>query len=436
MEQSPSTPLLPGLIDFKMLVQEFPPDLRDAIVAFTAGRRRREQLVIARPGTAAAIASGYGTDKQRERACRLIDDGAPLAEIHAVLGIPAYFAKLPPRAFRQPVRHVPGNSLFNEALAHSVPCDASRAADWLAHVQIADLYGDAKFVKWTARFSAFDANDTSLDEWRLLAAFAWFSARPELPAAKCIPRRWSPNMSLANAVQCMGGFVRGIMRDVRLGGTGFSDCWVPGGRTRLFRFAPITTAERLDQAATELKNCARIYDIPLALDTSRLFTIHDARQGDALIGMLELKLDRSELHGVMVNEWRLYRSGYRTVTVEAHILRWLAESPARPGVALMAGNDPDWEVARLERQLGPYIAAKRAGDWLDPSRPKACLQTLRRASLGFRWTDRFASDDSGPARRWYEEVHRRIRPDVFLSFAAERVRGGENQTQERRHAAS
>lgn len=355
-------------------IMRFPAGMRDLIVTFALGSYRRAQLVVSRPGTAFAIATGCGGVTKCARALEMIDAGEKIEAINGLLAIPRYFSRLPPEAFRKPIRHIPNNPQFNEVLNQNLPPTPALASGWLERLQIADLLGDPALVRWFARLTIPRDNDGTNPGWKPLAFLAWLSERPHLPAADLVKSPWNDTMPLKHAIASLRSFDRALARRLRLSGAGLQDCWVAAGRTARYLFEPIRTAQQLDHVAATLRNCAAGFDVRLAIDHCRLFAIHDALHGGKLVGLLELRPSASAPDQLFVNERKLYRRGLTLKTLDRHIAQWLsAQDGLCGGSHTTKLIETEEHRATLRMLFGDYVEARPIADWIDWNDPRNFL---------------------------------------------------------------
>ena len=119
----------------------------------------------------------------------MVYDGVPLREVADVLGLPWWLRKLPPRAFAAPLPKFPLDQDFTFRISNLIPRDEHFLPIWLTHVGHACEASGPAYALWVARQT--ELTDPVGDMFRLMAAWAWFSQRDELPGHRLLRRPWS-----------------------------------------------------------------------------------------------------------------------------------------------------------------------------------------------------------------------------------------------------
>ena len=262
-------------------------DLTGEIRRFRRSYRRRVRnvallhrsladLVISFPAAAFALATEFGDRHAREAAIDLVKDGQPLRRVAKALGLPLWFRKLPPEAFREPFGVLPMSVAFQQGVSGHIPREAAQTADWLATVLGAWRACDEEFAVWIARKRIYSQLGGSGDEIVPLAAFAWFSARPQSVAGGMIARQWCPRMTFESAVTQAQLWWDEVKLELFIGGGGISDAWLSEGRAAGYRFVPLLTQHDLATEADAMSNCVRDYAEALAQGRCRLFGVRRA----------------------------------------------------------------------------------------------------------------------------------------------------------------
>lgn len=263
------------------------PDIALGIRRFRRSYRRRVRnvaalhwsladLVISFPASIFALATEFGDRHARQAAIELVKDGQPLRLVAKALGLPMWFRKLPPEAFRVPFGALPMSDAVQQGVSSHVPRDVAQTADWLAMVLGAWRACDDEFAVWIARKRIYSELGGCGHEVMPLAAFAWFSARPESVGGRLIARHWRPRMPLDSAVTQAVLWWDSVKLELLIGGGGISDGWLSEGRAAGYRFVPLVTQHDLVAEANAMSNCVCDYAEALAEGRCRLFGVRRA----------------------------------------------------------------------------------------------------------------------------------------------------------------
>ncbi|MDE2577875.1 MAG: PcfJ domain-containing protein [Hyphomicrobiales bacterium] len=221
----------------------------------------------------------------REPAVALACAGARLRIVAASAGVPLWLRRLPPEAFTAPLDALPDGAVFRRQIANHLPPRPREAAQWLNVVTRAATYGDPLFAVWIAR-------EYGRNKWiahmprslRLMALWAWFSARPHTWGAKVWPHRFSTDMCWAAARAEMVQWARIISSEIYLG---FAQrrAWLEGGVLGEYELTPLTSATDVRDEAAAMQHCIASYADAIAENSVCIFSL---RRNGARVATLEL----------------------------------------------------------------------------------------------------------------------------------------------------
>ncbi len=245
--------------------------------------RSLADLVVSFPAAAFALATEFGDRHARQAAIDLVKDGQPLRRVAKTLGLPLWFRKLPPEAFREPFGIVPMSGALQQGVSGHIPHDVMQTADWLATLLGSWKGCDEDFAVWIARKHIYSELGGRGHEIMPLAAFAWFSAMPETMGGRLVAQRWQPGMSFDSAIVHALDWWDSVKLELLLGGGGIADAWLSEGRAAGYRFVPLLTQHDLAAEAEAMSNCVCDYAEALARGRCRLFGVRRAGRNVATL---------------------------------------------------------------------------------------------------------------------------------------------------------
>lgn len=228
------------------------------------------------PGLLFALATDRTTRATRDVALRLIDGGAPLRQVAKAVDLPWWMRRLPPECFREPLpAELPDGGEFGHRIANLVPAEAAEAARWLARVLDAHAIAGCDYALWIARQRRFPTGVTGEISETLLAAWAWFSLRPETAAFATIRVPWSADISLRRALEEAKAWSLRLDLAVALG-QGIADPWFAGGERGAFSFVPLQRLEEFLAESVVMGNCLDQFADQVRAGMTRVFSIRKA----------------------------------------------------------------------------------------------------------------------------------------------------------------
>ncbi len=265
-------------------LERFPPRLRERVGRCAAISHNVGQLAYTFPLLLYALATGYGPHEARLAAIKLIEQGRPLAEVAAALGLPVCLRCLPPEACPDRLDWAHYSANFNRLIANHVPSSMAALPNWLAAVSHAARLCDEHFAIWTARQRLL-AESRTFDPRTLLplALFAWHSQRRDLHCAGWPFAPWSPRTSYKTAVVEAKHWLNRVKLYVYLGDQPIADTWLDGASVCGFEFVPLVSADDIINERIAMKNCVDGYGEKLAFHHCRLFGIRCLGERVALL---------------------------------------------------------------------------------------------------------------------------------------------------------
>jgi hypothetical protein len=270
---------------------------RAQISSLAAQHPRLADLAATFPGLLFALSSpGHGLDPRP--AIDLAIEGAPLRKIAAAARIPLWLRRLPPEAFDAALDRLPDGDDFRCRIASRLPRSPKLASIWLQTVADAARWGNSQMALWVARELIRNAKDFKLERIRLLALYAWYSARSDTAAHRLIRKAWHEDMCLPTAVEEAAEWCTALDLKLNLG-CGAIDPWLEPCAVMGFDFVPLCSEAQIVQEASAMRNCVRTYGSDLVHNRSRLWSIrrNGARvatisvgfRGQPIFNILQLK---------------------------------------------------------------------------------------------------------------------------------------------------
>lgn len=265
-------------------LERFSPAYRRSIEQLTRRSDRFADLIKSFPGLAFALATCYGAPAARAACRKLVGEGAPLRVAAEALGLPWWMRKLPPEAFVQPLQQLPFSKDSEHRMATYVPAEPWKAAAWLQRIQIGHALGDEAFGLWIAKQTKNVPRNRDTNRWVLLAAYAWYSSRPETFAGRLLRTPFAPSQSLRRAIEEADAWRRRIELAVTIGHH-IADTWYPASTVHGYDFVPLRTFDDFIAEATAMDNCLDQYGGKMCVTNTRVFSI---RLGGNIVADIEI----------------------------------------------------------------------------------------------------------------------------------------------------
>lgn len=355
----------------KQRLKRFAPLFRDRVAALTCCAPEAEDLIDSFPGLLVALVSNVGTQRQRARAFETILNGGSLKQAADVLALPLWLRKMPPEAFREPIRQLPGEAQFTAKIINFIPQKAHSTGDWLEHVSFADEACSSGFALWVAKHCGSVAPSRRKSVFLFMASWAWHGSRPGTTGYDLIEKPWSAKMGLRRATEELMRWRRRVDLACLLG-DGIESPWLEGGTYGGYDFVPLVTLEDYVAESRAMHNCLDQYADRLATGLIRIFSIR--RDGER-VADIEVGPTTAPATTPSIVQIKAANNRQAPLAVWQAAQRWLEDQsletlPRRPGMvratAVRSETDPFWD---------PYL------EWLPAARRvefEKCLQTSAR----------------------------------------------------------
>ncbi|WP_244521439.1 PcfJ domain-containing protein [Bradyrhizobium sp. DOA9] len=345
----------------------------DAVRALAARHPRLADLAASFPALLFALAvPRTRLDPARATAC--VVDGAPLAQVAALAGLPLWLRKLPPEAFVRPIPRLPDGELFRRQIANHLPRSPKLAPIWLQLVAETAELAHEPMAAWIAREYVRSPRRVQTARLRLICLWAWFSSQPVTFGHDVIERPWAPDLRIDAARSAAEDWRTMVALHADLGRLPITDMWLRPGRMAGYEFVPLDSTSAITAEAKAMRNCLRSYGYNLAHNRSRLWSVRKdgervatlriaCRFRDPLPSLVELKgpgnVDVSRELWWAARQW-LHKHDLSQIDMTQHA----------------------WETAPLDRNSWvslwrPYwLAKRRIPDWLPMAPSREALEAL------------------------------------------------------------
>jgi hypothetical protein len=270
-------------------IEAFHPAYRRFVRALSICAAEVADLAETFPALLFALSTGYGCAARRDRSFELVCRGAPLRHAAEALGLPWWLRKLPPQAFTDPLPSFPGGEDYGLRICSFIPRTPEATAHWLQRVAHAQEWAGSEYALWIARQSELASWPEDLFD--LMAAWAWYSQRPDLFGHRLLRRPWAADMSFKRAREEVGAWRQRLCLSEYLG-TGIESPWLADGVVAGFNFVALRTIEDFISESSALDNCLDQYADQLNAGQSAIFSI---RKGERRVACVEIGLHGEEV---------------------------------------------------------------------------------------------------------------------------------------------
>jgi hypothetical protein len=311
-------------------LQAFHPAYRPFIADLTHHSGALEDLAESFPGLLFALATGYATAQARARAFKLVSSGAPLREAARALGLGMWLRRLPPAAFTEPLALVPANAEFAFRITSLIPQQPEKTPVWLKRVSHGLRACDAEYALWLAGDRDLCSTLYAEDRFILMAAWAWFSRRPDLDAHRVLRRGWTPDIGLKRAIDETSAWRQRLaLTDCIASGLGAP--WLVDGAAGGYDFIALRTAVDFIRESEAFDNCLDHYADQLQQSGGCVFSV---RKGGRRVACLEIGLHSEEISMPTIVQLKGPRNRRAAPEVWQAAFAWLGGQrlcPHRPG---------------------------------------------------------------------------------------------------------
>ena len=288
--------------------------------------------------------------------------GSPLASLAAQADVPLWLRRMRPEMLPGPLPRLPDSPFLRHRIVNHFPTHRKRAAEWFRAVSFAGEWVNEEFALWCANVFAKRVQRGRADTLRLVGLWAWYSGRPNTPAATFMRTSFNPAMDYKAAATAAFKWRERIGLYLLLGFRSLEDMWLSPATVDGFEFVPLKDAASIDAEAEAMQHCLRTYAESLARNTTRFWSV---RRDGARVATLELQRSGNErVPGL--GQVRLVRNGDPSHQVWTAAHRWLRGQEVRE----LDADACIWRAAVPERRRWqflwkPYWMAKgRIPKWL------------------------------------------------------------------------
>ncbi len=344
-------------------ILRFAPAYRRRLRKLVSVSPRLGDLLVSFPAAAFALVSGHGDADQRGASVRAVKSGAGLRDVACQIGLPMWLKRLPPEAFSEPLGVVPDGDAFARAVSALVPTETGACAAWLRWTLFAHRCCGEPFALWIAS-QEFDPYGDGLGRVPLapMAAYVWFSGRPEGELARSLIRRpWSSKMGVRAAVCETGAWIdriAGELRPVprRRGPGRYSQRNARSG----YHFVVLHTGAQLREEGRWMDHCVGSYAKEVSDGKSIIVSI---RRGNLRVATMELVAREQSAGTYNVVQIHGPSNSRPSALVRRLAGDWLIKNARGRVVANPEFDAFPVDAKRWEHLWRPYVSAKGEG-WL------------------------------------------------------------------------
>ncbi len=251
-------------------------------------------LLMGYPAFAFALATEYGRKGDADEVMSLLQAGESSKKLADLYGLPRWLRKLPPEAF---LRHIPifnTSDAFHCRLANFVPSNPKIATQWFLWVMKALEVEGEEFALWLAAQALFKKQE-SLPTHGLLAPlilFYWYSTKgADTLGAAGLRRKWTPKMSLSNALESAGSWLATInqpyfqdLQELERKKEGLTreeevrrnwGPWIKGAGFMGYQFVALMNARALAKEGQAMHHCVATYAGLVADGVCCIYSVRD-----------------------------------------------------------------------------------------------------------------------------------------------------------------
>lgn len=357
-------------------IEVFHPSYRRFIAELTCCAGELEDLADSFPALLFALVSGYATPEQRERCCALIGEGAPLRDAADSIGLALWLRKLPAHAFTAPLPVFPADQEFAFRIANLIPRDERFLPTWLARVNHGLEACGPTYALWIARQQ--DLAGPPDEHFMYMAAWAWFSARPDLSGHRLLRRRWTPEMSFKRGREELAAW-RQRLRLIECLGPGIESPWLADGNATGYAFVALRTVDDFIAESEALENCLDQYADQLHTGLTAVFSI---RKGTRRVACVEIGLHDEEATMPTIVQLRGARNRRAPPEIWQATFSWLGSQRLAPLAPLQRVPKPTARIEARRQLWSPYL------EFLAATRHQAVFRRLVLQQLRSQGYDR------------------------------------------------
>jgi hypothetical protein len=314
------------------------------------------------PGLLYALAIRRGTAAQCTEARALIESGAQLKVVARAMGMPMWLRRLPPEAFEGLPARLPKSESFGRRIACRMPRAAHESPFWLAAVLFAEKACHEDFAIWLAGQHVF-AEEGDIEKLAcVVAAYAWFSGRPDTDAHSLIVVPWRPEIGLDTALCAAKSWFNRLRLVLQMPLGAVTDSWLKPGEVGGYTFEPLLDHPSILAEAQAMQNCADQYGERIVRERCRLFSV---KRNGARIATLEVGPHQRETGVLSINQLKARHNMAATTDVWQAAYAWMSQQSGLKRLPPMSGGNRDFDQEAWQRLLAPYRAATCRAPWFE-----------------------------------------------------------------------
>lgn len=346
----------------EILVQRFHAPVRREVRRLVRTSPRLADLASVFPGVLYALAVRRGPAASRLNALALIESGAQLKTVARKLDLPMWLRKLPPEALTELPGALPMSEAFSRRIATRLPATPEESDFWLKCVLFGARACHEDFAIWLADQPIFtDAGDAE-KLIAVVAAYAWYSARPQEPASKLIVVPWRPEIAFDTALCAAKSWFNRVRLVLQLRPGTVVDPWLKPGTALGYTFEPLLNQEDILAEAQAMQNCADQYAERLARDKCRLFSV---KRNGLRAATLEVGPHQRESGVLAITQLKARHNMAASTEIWQAAYTWMASQRDLKRIPPLTVADRSFDQQAWFDILQPYRDAHDGARWLD-----------------------------------------------------------------------
>jgi len=334
----------------------FPQPYRKYIAGLTSCAPAVEDLADSYPALLFALATGYGTVRQRQAAFEAVVGGDSLKLAAGLLELPLWLRRLPAQAFSQPLPLLPSDDEFTIAAANRVPAHPRDAAIWFDRLLVSHRLAGRDFALWCLREPRMLPPHTSDEDMQWLLAWAWASINADFEGYRLLRGAWTPAIGWKRARDEVAIWRKRIDLVGALAGE-MRDPWLRDATLSGLDIVALKTVEDFVAESVAMENCLDQYAAHLAYGRVRIFSV---RRDGRPIADVEVTLKPDDAGTPCISQVRGPRNRRAPPAVWQAVHAWIAEQSLQ--VIDISSTSAQATREAFRRFWEPYVgAAEGAG---------------------------------------------------------------------------
>ena len=355
-------PVVRPAAETESVVQRFPVQVRREVRRLVRSSPRIADLATVFPGLLFALAARRFPLESRMQATALIEDGVQLNHVARALDLPMWLRRLPPEAFEDLPVHLPKSEAFGRRIATRMPASTRESAFWLTGVLFAERACHEDFAIWLASQPIFHDDGDAEKMLAVVAAYAWFSAKPHLAAHKLIVVPWRSEIAFDTALCAAKSWFNRVRLVLQLAPGVVTDPWLKPGQAQGFSYKPLMNHLEILAEAQAMQNCADQYGERIVRDKCRLFSV---RRNGARVATLELGPHQRETGVLAINQLKARHNMAASTEIWQAAYTWMAGQQALKRLPSLGNSERSFNQAAWRGLLRPYRDTKAGAPWFD-----------------------------------------------------------------------